>query len=293
MNYYKKYLKYKNKYIELLKKNGGASRKGVDERPIIQTIWTNFEDYSKCQYVDETRKTHLINILKAFAFQNKANIIQVRGDGNCLLYSVCIYLYLYIHNMNLQNLEDNFIDYLNKCYIEDHIKSDNNLLLLSDFTSYVESVKGLVSENFKLLSDLTLKKQAEQIGLDIGIPEQLADAKGIFEFNDEFSDEIPIYSFTQLGQILSTILDCVIITLKFQYEPQFYGKYPTKIYYDYTNEEIMEMVENDTWKVVFIYNPSEIHYYSFLSEILPDSKTMPIKFLSKHYFRRILDRIQW
>lgn len=281
MNYQNKYIKYKNKYIDLknlIKQKGGNDL-------IIQTIWTSIEEFSQCQYHDETKKNQLTtNIKKCIIPDSNAYLIQVKGDGNCMLYAVSSYLFLYIQNINLQTIDENFSNSLNKCYEADFIKTSN--LLLDNIMGYSESIKRLVSDNFSEISNIILKKKIEMLGFT-----NKDEAREILDFKVNLSDENNNYPLAQLGQILSTVLECVIINILPGDECKFYGIYPTKIYEDLPIVQILNNVENGTWKVVFLLNPSERHYYSLIP--YTGIKDIPIKDLSIEYLKNIFNRVEW
>ena len=289
MNYYEKYTKYKKKYIDL-KKFYDNEKGGNGDKPILQTFFTSIDEYAKCQFNDKSKINTLItNIKKNILPASNASMIQVRGDGNCMLYAVSAYLFLYLNGINLRIVRDILTDSVNKCDVRDFIKQDNQLN--SDITGYDNSNKILIRDNFSEISDIIIGKKSSEYGMEI------SETKQALEFVNEFSDTVPIYPFAQLGKVISTVLNCVIVNISDSsgnYE--FYGLYPNgeSIEKDvFPDELIIENIKQGEWKVVFIFNPSQRHFYSLIPEFGPDSKDIPIKDLSIRYFEQIIGRVQW
>lgn len=287
MNYQDKYIKYKNKYMELKNLINQKGGNGI----ILQTLFTSIEEYSKCQFHDLTKKNMLTDKIKRLAEVENASIISVRGDGFCMLYAVCTSILIsYIENYNIATVTGLLSKSLNKCDKEEFIKPEDGIILNESISEYTQDIIRRVGDNFVDLSDAIISKKATIFGLE------KADLVPELGFAEIFRKELPVYQFQQLGQILSTILKCVIINIDATgNKTNLNGVFPDGEFIsksDLSDEQIISNVTSGEWKVVYIYNMAS-HYYSFIPELGPDSKDIPIRDLSVEYLRRIIGKVEW
>jgi len=279
-----KYLKYKKKYIvykkEILKQIGSGIEEYDDEsRPVLQTIFTNIDNIANYYFFGDRVKNSVLNdILKREL--GESMLIEVRGNGLCMLNAVCTVNYLCIHNLSNSDLLSALAGYHNIDDATKKIKYGNSLNV--DITGYIKSTYGMVQENLIPISDQIIRQKTEEMGFPVDYE--------ILDFKKDMDQEN--YSFVQLGQVLSTVLQIVIILLNIDIHRgvcSIYGKFPNDEKSMFAQEEITQNILSNKWKVIFILNIGDRHYNS----LIPRGRNELIRDNNIERYQSIKDKIQW
>jgi hypothetical protein len=293
MDYYKKYIKYKNKY-NFIKQNSLQIGGGIEEydnkkMPVLRTIFTDINNIVDYYYhgniIVGTKLRELLTRLFT-----ECMIIEVRGNGLCLLNAVCTIKFLMIQSQynTISSLLRNFAGYHNKKDLSEKIIYQNVLNL--SITDYVKSTYRIVEQNLISLSDQIISMNCMKMGID-GSQE---DMYKMLEFRKNMDAEN--YSFSQLGQILSTILKSVIISLNFTASNfSLDGKFPhgevmSVSMGNISVQNISDNIISGVWDIVFILIIDGRHYNGLIPRI---DKSESIKELNIKMYNLLQDRITW
>ncbi len=173
--YYQKYLKYKNKYLELQKNSGGA--KGKSSKPIklftskkktpttnpIDTIKMEMDDYEKIDGNKNKIKNAITTYsqLKTLTTEEKKNIPSYSIIGSNDKYQMFRYIIYFLVKFDLEINKDNFNKITNLKYDDINkllklTKSDIDKILEINAKHKIEinRLTGLTSENITKLLEL-------------------------------------------------------------------------------------------------------------------------------------------
>ena len=296
MDYYKKYIKYKNKYNFLKQKSlqigGGIEQYDDVSMPVLRTIFTDINNIVDYYYYGNRSVGTILHELLTRLFTD-CMLIEVRGNGLCLLNAVCTIKFLMIQSQcdTISSLLENFAGYHNKKDLSEKIIYQN--VLNQSITGYVKSTYTIIEQNLISLSDQIISMNCKQMGMSDS-QEDMREMYKMLEFRKNMDAEN--YSFSQLGQILSTILGSVIILFTFTpSNSSLDGKFP--------NGEVMSVSMNDisvknisdniisgAWDVVFIIQIDGFHYNGLIPRI---DKSESIKELNIKMYNLLQDRITW
>jgi len=192
-------------------------------QPIISSI-NNIGLYYYCE--NYQKKEMLIKLLFNISKGVDLSLIIVRGNGLCLLNSVCSSLYYIIHN---ETNDDNVND-------------------------YCQNTTLLIDKNFQNISNQLVSKMNTTI-------ENAFFYSSLFPIQDN-------YQFAQLGQVLSTVLDTVIVSIEImENDVALIGVFPNgeTLYFDssITLEQIRDNVNTGIWRVVFVLSLGR-HYNALI-----------------------------
>jgi hypothetical protein len=296
MDYYKKYIKYKNKYNfikqKLLQIGGGIEEYDDISMPVLRTIFTDINNIVDYYYYGNIRVGTRLHELLTHLFTD-CMLIEVRGNGLCLLNAVCTIKFLVTQCQcyTIFLLLENFAGYHNKKDLSEKIIYQN--VLNQGITGYVKSTYTLVEQNFINLSDQIISMNCKQMGMS-GSQEDMREMYKMLEFRKNMDAEN--YSFSQLGQILSTILGCVIISLNFTaFNFSLDGKFPhgevmSVSMGNISVENISDNIISGVWDIVFILIIDGRHYNALIPRI---DKSESIKELNIKMYNLLQDRITW
>ena len=293
MDYYKKYIKYKNKY-NFIKQNSLQIGGGIEEydnklMPVLRTIFTDISNIVDYYYHGNISVGTKLRELLTRLF-TECMIIEVRGNGLCLLNAVCTIKFLMIQSQydTISSLLGNFVGYHNKKDLSEKIIYQN--VLNQSITGYVKSTYRIVEQNLISLSDQIISMNCKKMGID-GSQE---DMYKMLEFRKNMDAEN--YSFSQLGQILSTILGCVIILFTFTpSNSSLDGKFPNGEVMSVSMgnisvKNISDNIISGAWDVVFIIQIDGFHYNGLIPRI---DKSENIKELNIKTYNSLKHRITW
>jgi len=211
-------------------------------------------------------------------------LIEIRGNGSCLLNAVCAVKFIITQDYKISNLLYFFSGFDNKNDLSTKIRYDNKLNL--DITMYIKSTYMLVEQNLIPLSDEIIKLYSQKM--------QFKADYDMLEFKKNMDQEN--YNFDQFGQVISTILDCVIILLNISVSTyELYGKFPTGerasvSLGDITLEFINEKIMSGVWNIIFIINLGNRHYNSLIPTM---GSREDIKRINIEKYNSIKEQIIW
>jgi hypothetical protein len=284
MDYTLKYIKYKNKYNsikkELLKQIGSGIEEYDDQtKPVLLTIFTNIDNIGIYYFSGNPIKSSILKGILT-TLLGETMLIEVRGNGLCMLNAICTVKFIMIENHTTRALLDLLAGFHNK---SKEINYSN--ILNENITKYIKIIHKNVNENLLLLSDEIIKLNSKKFGFIFNYE--------MLDFKRDMNQEN--YSFDQLGQVLSTILDSVIILLNINMSNSKYtihGKFPAgerhsldEMKKDYIDQQIM----SGKWSVIFILNIDNRHYNS----LIPIGSSEEIKRNNIEKYLSIKKDIEW
>lgn len=285
MNYYEKYIKYKNKYTNLKNKIGGGIEEYKEKsKPILQTIFTDIRSIVEYYYAhNESSKQKLRTALESFT--RNCIVLEVRGNGACLLNAVCAGKYLMSQSYTIDRILGELQGFHYIRGKENKINYDNKLNL--SITDFCISTYKLSEQNFKPITDNIMQLAHEKMGLP----------KGTLALKDlDFVDRMDVgtHGFGQLGQILSTVLNIVIISIDINNDRyNLNGIFPNGEIMSVSlksidRQNITENIMDGTWDIVFVINIAGRHY----NTLIPFGEEN-IREINKRTYYLVRDRIGW
>jgi hypothetical protein len=248
----------KNKY-NLIKQIGGGIEEYRDQsKPVLERIFTTIEKFSKYQYSgDPLKKSTLIDsMLQKFG---RCTVIKVRGNGLCLLNAICAAFFIMKRVKNISSLLSQEIP--ESVYNKDRGIPYENQLNIS-ITEYIMIIYRRVEAEL-----IPMSKKIVALIIKTMNPtyDNFDDFYDILEFRKDM--ESNIYFFNQLGQILSTFLSCVIISL--DKIGVLHGVFPSGdglsvSLGDISVQQITDNISTGVWDVIFITDAAGTHYHSLI-----------------------------
>jgi hypothetical protein len=219
-------------------------------QPVISSI-NNIGLYYYCE--NYQKKEMLIKLLFNISKGVDLSLVIVKGDGLCLLNSVCSSLYNIIHND-----QDQYQDNVN---------------------NYCQNTTHLINKNFQNITNQLVSKMNTTI------------ENAYFH-----SNLLPVqenYQFAQLGQILSTVLDTVVVSIEIiENDIAIIGVFPNgeSLHFDssISLEQIRDNVNTGIWRVVFVLSLGR-HYNS----LIPLLQSNNISQSHIDFFNLIYKDINW
>lgn len=257
MGYYKK---YKNKY-NLIKQIGGGIKEYLNKDiPVLQSIFTDITKFSEYQFSSNPiSKQALIKLISDKL--SDCIVIEVRGNGLCLLNAVCAVFFIMQRVKNISSLLSLELLVHNKNSV---IPYANQLNI--SITEYIMVIYRRVNDELIPMSNkivaLIIEKMRREDSTGTYDSAKIYD---MYHYRKDMNAEN--YEFFQLGQILSTFLGCVIILL--DENEVFHGVFPNgeELCVCLENikvEEITDNINKHIWDVIFIINVSGRHFHSLI-----------------------------
>jgi hypothetical protein len=194
-------------------------------------IIKNIEEIGLYYYCKNYQKKEmLIKLLFNISKGVDLSLVIVKGNGLCLLNSVCSSLYNIIHN------------------VQDNVNHNIN----HNINDYCQNTTQLINKNFQNITNQLVSKMNTTIENAYFYPNLLPVQEN--------------YQFAQLGQVLSTVLDTVIISIEIiENDVAIIGVFPNgeSLYFDtsISLEQIRDNVNIGIWRVVFVLSLGR-HYNS-------------------------------
>jgi hypothetical protein len=213
-------------------------------QPVISNI-NNIGLYYYCE--NYQKKEMLIKLLSNISNGVDFKLIIVRGDGLCLLNSVCSSLYNIIHN-DQDQYQDNVND-------------------------YCQNTTQIINKNFQNITNQLVSKMNTTV-----------------ENAYFYHNLLPVqenYQFAQLGQVLSTVLNTVIVSIEIiENDVAIIGVFPNgeSLHFDssISLEQIRDNVNTGIWRVVFVLSLGR-HYNSLIPILHSDNTQSHIGFFNLIY----------
>lgn len=264
----------KNKYNLIKQIGGGIEEYREKDRPVLQSIFTNIAHFSTSQIGSNTTKRDTLTKL----IRDKVSdciVIQVRGNGLCLLNAVCTVFFIMQRVKNISSLltEELPVSVHN---VNEGIPYRNQLnISISEYIMiiYRRVAAELTPMSYKIV-DLIIRKMKHddsKATYDIGAIYNSEDIYNSYHYRRDMNAEN--YDFFQLGQILSTLLDCVIILVGVTGDLS--GVFPlgdtlSVSLQDISVQQITNNINKRVWGVIFIVDVTERHFHSLIPLAGPD-----------------------
>ena len=252
----------KNKYNLIKQIGGGIEEYRDNTKPILQSIYTDIAKFSTSQFSgNKTKREALTKLIHDGV--SDCIVIQVRGNGLCLLNAVCAAFFIMQRVKNISSLLSQEIP-ANVHNIETKIPYENQLnISISEYIMiiYRRVEVELIPMSKKIIALIieTMKRGDSSATYN---SEEFYDR---FEFRRDMN--AGTYFYNQLGQILSTFLNCVIILL--DNVGLFHGVFPSGETESVSLgnilvQKITDNINRGIWDVIFITNATAAHYYSLI-----------------------------
>lgn len=258
-----------------------------DENPPLQNLITAlcvFWKYFKTSIEEQKNLDEKYNNLELKT--NNAYFIQVRGDGNCLFYSIAVIFCLIKGGKNIYLLETIFVGYTDPSImiLKNNIPDSINSLIIG-----MKHIFNEVTENFIELSNqiatFYCKKNPDVFA-------NITEVEDILEFKKNFETSAN-FSLSQLGKILCIIKSCIIIVIQFDaifanlilITPSLEIEETTLL-----KKRYLDMINANVCEVIILFTFNNRHYYSFIPYY--NNKIETISELNKKFFKENYEKFE-
>jgi hypothetical protein len=275
---------------------------GGSNKPTLQNILTSADEYVRFQFpVNAPKRQSLLTALGSILGATPCLITTVRGNGLCALNATSMSLFCMMpQNNSYEKLMEQTRPYHNRV-------DDTSLFMPHDFKfnidlyDYCIDILRRVDNDFSNVTRALVETKAQEMSRrsnDRVTPDYVRTImKDNFDWESKLIER-DIWPLEQIGQIISSNIGCVIITIEIENNSQmtvrYSGIFPGGEFYTSIDKKRQELKENiktrivsGDWKVVFNINLGT-HYNSILPRSSDNITRSHIDL-----FLRIIDRINW